>query len=143
MTRGRKLCENDNYLRAKSYFSDLRRIGRSGSPSGAFELIEALADLGASASDVACYLSTEAEIVIEWHDTNAKLPPIIWDSMIDLAVMCIRIGEIRELRKLATLDCDCPQCKRRRAKRPELSIVDVLKAITEADSEKGAENAPK
>ena len=125
MTSTRRIgCRTGQYQRAKGYFADLR-FNTPGT-RGARELIEGLADLGAPATVIAAYLDTEAETVHAWHELNADLPVIVWDSLIDLGSVMIREGEIREARREALNTCTCDRCIRRREGKAELLLVDIF-----------------
>ena len=117
-------CRSGQFTRARSYFADLRFS--SYGVRGASELIEGLADLGAPCSVVAAYLDTTAEVVLGWHESNAELPVIVWDTLIDLGSVMIREGEIREARREALNTCECRPCQRRRAGKRDLMLIDIF-----------------
>lgn len=128
MTRKKKLgCPRAPTPRVKNYFADLR--GSTHGNRGAAELIEGLADLGAPASVVAEYLATHAEIVIRWHDTDAQLPALIWDSMLDLAGIVITVAESRFARHVAGNNCPCIRCVRRKTAAEQSGLTKVFREI--------------
>ena len=131
MSSRRKLGCNADYRGAKDYFAELRFSEPR--QRGARELIEGLADLGASCSVIASYLDVHAETVRDWHDHNADLPVLVWDLLIDLGKFIIRAGELRNERRDALANCNCAACNRRRRGKPESTLRDVFKEIAELE----------
>lgn len=127
MTERKKLGCNGNYRRAKHYFKAVR-FSEPGQ-RGAADLIEGLADLGAPCSTIAAYLDIHAETVRDWHDHDAELPVLVWDMLLDLGVILIEEGELRNERREALATCTCPACNRRRKGKPQSTLRDVFKEI--------------
>jgi len=117
--------------RTRGYFDELKT--RSPEHRGAYELIEDLALLGAPASLVAAYLDTTAETIIDWHDHNARLPVIIWDSLLDMAIKMIEEGERRDAWRVLLPDCDCQACRERRLGGQQGSLMDIFAEIAGVD----------
>jgi len=127
MTEHKKLGCNGNYKRAKHYFKAVR-FSEPGQ-RGAADLIEGLADLGAPCSTIAAYLDIHAETVRDWHDLDVELPVLVWDMLLDLGVILIEEGELRNERREALAACTCPACNRRRKGKPQSTLRDVFKEI--------------